>query len=139
MTDHPRWGVIDAPPVSLGSLTPDQLGHLRVAILLLVAGEQDEALLDSLWTVREDPQLLAFLWQQLRPVDDEYMRQREILDAAELDLADGHIFWVNYDDMDPEAGWEAFCHCGWESRGLPDEQTAERLGAAHDQLKREGR
>ena len=56
-------------------------------------------------------------------VDAVYQQQHDVLDAAELDMAGGHIAWTDYDDLDPELGWKASCGCGWE--------CLEQAGALH--------
>lgn len=70
-------------------------------------GDAARAWDDAIRDIRRDPQLRAWLWQQAETVDDEYQRQLEVLDAAELELAGGHIAYVNHDELDPSVGWQA--------------------------------
>lgn len=134
--------MIDAEPVDLAELSPDGLRRLCDLLhQLCLASDHDATEANLLRAWRElhgDALARTWLLQRCLEVDGERHRQVTILKAAELDLAGGHITWVDYDELDPEMGWGAYCRCEWWRRCLPDRQAAEVACATHEQLGRGG-
>lgn len=127
--------VFDAPPVDLSTLSPQQLRNLSMALFMLASAEDESHIVQGWRRLHDvaDKRVLLWVVQRAVEVDDEQQRQDEILDAAELDLAGGHITWVDFDIVAPEMGWWAHCRCKWWRRCLPSEEAAKRACEAHEQ------
>lgn len=132
-TDYTK--IFNVPPVDLHTMSPQQLRNLSMALVMLVHANDDEHVVGAWHRLHAvaDQRVLAWVVQRAIEVDQELQRQDDILDAAELDLAGGHITWVSFDEMDPGMGWGAYCECNWWRRCLPSEEAAERVCVMHEQ------